>query len=87
MPKNLYSMARWGDNPFMYRIDVQKAPGGYDIFKDGNLVTTVKDEWSLELQLNSYGILEGICRDFLRRVRDTGKATEEILVTKIRQVS
>jgi len=71
----------------MYRVDVVKTSNGYDLFRDGQLMASPKDEWALELQLNAEGILEGLCRDFISRVRDTGSATEEMPLITIRQIS
>jgi hypothetical protein len=61
-----------------YIVSVQKTSNGYNLFRDGQLRAVPKDEWTLELQLNSEGILEDICQDVLRRVRETGTATEEM---------
>jgi hypothetical protein len=71
----------------MYTIRVETTASGYDIFKDGMLVATPKNERELELQLNFYGILEDICEEFLQRVRETGNASEEMPFVKFWQVS
>jgi hypothetical protein len=60
-----------------YIVFCQRTPKGYDVFRNGQLLTSPKTEWDLELCLNSEGIHEQFCEEFLRRLRETGTAEEE----------
>lgn len=70
----------------MYTISGKETSEGYDIFRDGKLMASPKNERELELRLNFHGIHEGFCRDFIRRLKETGCATEEMPTVNFRQV-
>jgi hypothetical protein len=71
----------------MYTISAKKTSDGYDVFRDGKLIASPKNERELELLLNFHGIHEGFCRDFIRGLKETGSAVEEMPVINFRQVS
>jgi hypothetical protein len=70
----------------MRKIFARKTQTGYDFFKDGKLMASPRNERELEDCLNSENIFENVCQDFLRRVRESGEATEGVPEMKIRQI-
>ena len=71
----------------MYTISAKMTSSGYDVFKNGELMGSPENERELELRLNFHGIHEGFCRDFIRRLKETGNAIEEMPVINFRQIS
>ena len=70
----------------MYSIEARITSDGYDVFKDGQLMGSPKTDHELELRLNFHGILEGICDEFMQRLKANGQATEEMPNIKFRQI-
>ncbi len=70
----------------MYTISAKGTPDDCDVFRNGKLMASPKSERELELRLNFHGILEGFCRDFIRKLKETGSATEEMPTIDFRQI-
>lgn len=64
----------------MYTMNGKRTSTGYDLYRDGQLVASLKNEWDLECSLNSHGVHERFCSEFLHRMRETGEASEDMPV-------
>jgi len=70
-----------------YIINVRKTSDGlFDISRDRQLINEAVRNEDLEDYLRSHGIFEDLLHDMLRRLKQTGEATEEMPADTWRQV-
>jgi len=62
----------------MHTIFAKQLPTGFDLFRNDQLLGVLKNERELVSRLYCHGIHGRFLQDFLRKLKETGSATEEM---------